>query len=204
MIRERIEGDCLEVMPGLPRRSCDLLLTDPPYALPVQYAQARNAPRRWSDWSVLSGWWRIVMERALPLLTPEANVAVFCGAPGAAAMWPAMHERLRNLQMAVWDKGRIGPGRPLRRQAEFLVVGSVGGRPYARTGGVGTVLRCPAVPPARRSHPAQKPVELLRALARELCPPGGAVLDPFAGSFSTEEACRLEGLRCTSIEWGEA
>ena len=34
-------------------------------------------------------------------------------------------------------------------------------------------------------------------------PGGGRVLDPFAGSFSTEAACDSLGLECTSIEWGE-
>ena len=58
--------------------------------------------------------------------------------------------------------------------------------------------------PSQRAHYAQKPRDLLIALARQLCPEGGRVLDPFAGSFSTEAACDSLGLSCTSIEWGEA
>jgi hypothetical protein len=45
------------------------------------------------------------------------------------------------------------------------------------------------------SHPTQKPLDLVRWLVRLITPPGGIVLDPFAGSFTTAEACMLEGFR---------
>lgn len=47
----------------------------------------------------------------------------------------------------------------------------------------------------RNSHPTVKPVELMRWLVRLACPPGGVVLDPFAGSGSTGIAALAEG-RC--------
>jgi site-specific DNA-methyltransferase (adenine-specific) len=49
-------------------------------------------------------------------------------------------------------------------------------------------------------HPTVKPVELVRWLVRLVTPPGGVVLDPFAGSGTTAEACILEGFRCVTIE----
>ena len=36
--------------------------------------------------------------------------------------------------------------------------------------------------PAANSHPTVKPIALMRYLTRLICPPGGVVLDPFAGS----------------------
>jgi hypothetical protein len=50
------------------------------------------------------------------------------------------------------------------------------------------------------AHPTVKPVTLMRYLVRLVTPPGGLVLDPFAGSGTTAEACHLEGFRCTLIE----
>ena len=50
------------------------------------------------------------------------------------------------------------------------------------------------------SHPTVKPLELIRWLVRLVTPPGGAVLDPFAGSGTTAEACLLEGFDCIAIE----
>jgi DNA modification methylase len=45
-----------------------------------------------------------------------------------------------------------------------------------------------------------KPLELVRWLVRLVTPAGGIVLDPFAGSGTTAEACILEGFRCVTIE----
>jgi site-specific DNA-methyltransferase (adenine-specific) len=52
-------------------------------------------------------------------------------------------------------------------------------------------------------HPTVKPLELMRWLTRLICPPGGTVLDPFAGSGSTGAACALEGRRFIGIERDE-
>ena len=50
------------------------------------------------------------------------------------------------------------------------------------------------------AHPTVKPLALMRWLARLVTPPGGTVLEPFAGSGTTVEACVLEGFHCIGIE----
>lgn len=50
------------------------------------------------------------------------------------------------------------------------------------------------------SHPTVKPLALMRWLVRLVVPPGGVVLDPFAGSGTTAEACLLEGFGCIAVE----
>lgn len=50
------------------------------------------------------------------------------------------------------------------------------------------------------AHPTVKPVDLMRWLVRLVTPPGGLVLDPFAGSGTTGEACQAEGVRALLIE----
>jgi DNA modification methylase len=54
--------------------------------------------------------------------------------------------------------------------------------------------------PVANIHPTVKPIELMRWLVRLLTPPGGLVLDPFAGSGSTGAAALLEGARFLGIE----
>jgi site-specific DNA-methyltransferase (adenine-specific) len=49
-------------------------------------------------------------------------------------------------------------------------------------------------------HPTVKPTDLMRYLCRLVTPPGGVVLDPFAGSGSTGKAAVLEGFRFLGIE----
>lgn len=53
---------------------------------------------------------------------------------------------------------------------------------------------------ANNTHPTVKPTDLMRWLVRLVTPPGGVVLDPFAGSGSTLIAARAEGFRAIGIE----
>jgi len=81
---------------------------------------------------------------------------------------------------------------------------------YGDTGGASRffpVFKYQAKAPSRErpkvdgvAHPTVKPLELMRWLVRLVTPPDGIVLDPFAGSGTTAEACALEGMRCLAIE----
>ena len=50
------------------------------------------------------------------------------------------------------------------------------------------------------AHPTVKPITLMRWLCRLVTPPGGVVLEPFAGSGTTIEAALMEGFRVVAIE----
>lgn len=54
--------------------------------------------------------------------------------------------------------------------------------------------------PDGTAHPTVKPLALMRWLVRLITPPGGHVLEPFAGSGTTLEAARAEGFAVTGIE----
>ena len=49
-------------------------------------------------------------------------------------------------------------------------------------------------------HPAVFPVKIVRDLIRMLCPPGGVVLDPYAGSGATLVAAKREGRRFIGMD----
>ncbi len=53
---------------------------------------------------------------------------------------------------------------------------------------------------AGSKHPTVKPVALMRWLCRLVTPPGGVVLDPFAGSGTTGHAALEEGFDCILME----
>lgn len=53
---------------------------------------------------------------------------------------------------------------------------------------------------AASKHPTVKPVDLMQWMVRLVTPPGGVVLDPFAGSGTTGEAAFLEGFKAILIE----
>ncbi|SKL37938.1 DNA-methyltransferase [Mycobacteroides abscessus] len=49
-------------------------------------------------------------------------------------------------------------------------------------------------------HPTVKPLDLMRWLVRLVTPVGAVVLEPFAGSGTTAEACVLEDRQCIAVE----
>ena len=49
-------------------------------------------------------------------------------------------------------------------------------------------------------HPTVKPVDLMQWLCRLVCPKGGTILDPFAGTGTTGEAAWREGMKAILIE----
>jgi site-specific DNA-methyltransferase (adenine-specific) len=65
-----------------------------------------------------------------------------------------------------------------------------------------SVVRCPSVRGA--IHKTEKPVEVLDPLIRYSVPPGGTVIDPFAGSCSVLLTARSLGRRAIGIEANEA
>ena len=77
---------------------------------------------------------------------------------------------------------------------------------YSDTGGASRFFYVAKAPKSERpvvdgtAHPTVKPLALMRWLVRMVTPPGGTVLDPFAGSGTTLEAAMLEGFNVTGIE----
>ena len=78
--------------------------------------------------------------------------------------------------------------------------------PYGDTGGASRFFYVAKAPSEERptgngtAHPTVKPLDLMRWLVRLVTPPGGIVLEPFAGSGTTVEACIREDVRCIAIE----
>jgi DNA modification methylase len=73
--------------------------------------------------------------------------------------------------------------------------GGVGG-----TGGKRDVAEAVNATPAANHHPTVKPLTLMRYLVRLVTPPGGTVLEPFAGSGTTLMAATMEGFNSIGIE----
>lgn len=49
-------------------------------------------------------------------------------------------------------------------------------------------------------HPTQKPLGICRTLIQYSCPPGGLVVDPYAGSATTLVAARMCNRRAIGVE----
>ena len=77
---------------------------------------------------------------------------------------------------------------------------SAGTRTGRKDGSVGINAYAGATGSARNFHPTVKPTTLMRYLCRLITPPGGTILDPFAGSGSTGKAAKMEGFSFVGVE----
>ncbi len=123
--------------------------------------------------------------------------------------WPAnvIHDGSPEVMEAFARSGEAGGGgqnRSVRDRVNGMFGLKQGSASYA--GDSGTAARffyCAKADKGDRlasKHPTVKPVDLIAYLVRLITPPGGTVLDPFAGSGTTGMACIREGFDCILIE----
>lgn len=127
--------------------------------------------------------------------------------------WPAnlLHDGSDEVEAAFAAFGVTTSG-AMKREVEAYagenVTGFLRGRsgPGNQHGDSGTASRffysakADADDRAWSKHPTVKPIALMRWLVRLITPPGGTVLDCFAGSGTTGEAAMLEGFNAVLIE----
>lgn len=96
--------------------------------------------------------------------------------------------------------------RQVRRKARPSHWGSIGAASYRSDDGGPRLMRSVLYVRGMHGsaiHPTEKPTGILEPLIEYGCPPGGRVLDPFAGSCSTLVAARAIGRRAVGIEMRE-
>lgn len=138
------------------------------------------------------------------------------GTPDGAGRWPA-NVVLDESQAAALDEqtGMLKTGGNVRtRNADTSrdAYSTFNGQPDMKptrpgdSGGASRFFYVAKAPKSERpivdgvAHPTVKPLALMRWLIRLVTPPGGMVLDPFAGSGTTIEAAIMDGFDVTVIE----
>jgi DNA modification methylase len=210
-------GDALDLLRGLPDASVDAVVTDPPYCsggvgeASRQRAEGqglRSESLRKLGWFVgddmgtagLVWLLRAMAFEATRLLKPGGSLLVFCDWRMVSNLAPAIESAgLRSQNLLVWDKGAMGLGSGFRMQHE-LVLHYAHGVGSFHDKGTSNVLRARRVHATEREHQTQKPVDLLEQILEVVLPPGGIVLDPFAGSGTTGVAALLRGRRFVGAE----
>ena len=198
-------GDCLEVLRGMADSSVDAVVTDPPYMVgAISVGNARTKTGTWADMENSAYWFSAWMKECKRLLKQTGYMVVF-------GNWRSIPTLIRALSLCdmpatscmVWDKLWIGPAGPqqLRGRYEVLMFSAMPeGKIHDRSHPDVIAEKWLAGQMRTTKHPAEKPVELLKNVCRLVTPPGGTILDPFAGSGSTGKAAVLEGFRFIGIE----
>jgi site-specific DNA-methyltransferase (adenine-specific) len=219
-------GDFRDLLPGVPAEHGipDLTVADPPYG------ETSLAWDRWPDgWPVhipgrsmwCFGSMRMLLDRrdeftgwklSHDVVADEEVVVTWekhNGTGFTRDRFRRVHEFVTHWYRGPWsqvhhDVPRVPKEHDLdksvSRRAQTPHTGRTGRSVYVDDGLriARSVIKAPSV--RGGIHPTEKPVELLEQLIAYGCPPGGLVLDPFAGSGSTLVAARNLGRRAVGIE----
>lgn len=197
-INKVICGDCLEVMKGIPDKSIDLVLTDPPYGIDVGkkvYGKGKydkiwgNSLAKKKDYGIVSWDIKINKEWFSEIIRISKNQIVFGG--NYFCHWLPISGH-----WIFWDKltgeNDFGDGelawtsfyKPIKKFT-FMWNGMLQGNMANKE---------------KREHPTQKPLPLMQWLLNNYSIETDIILDPFLGSGTTAVACKNLGRRFIGIE----
>jgi DNA modification methylase len=218
-------GDCLNVLPALERESVDLVVTDPPYNIGIDYGKGSKADRR-QDYDLWCGKWIYWCYRAL---RPGGSMWIISGQEHGAEIDIAIQRTgmtMRNRitwheTFGVYCHNKFGrTSRPIYYAVKdakhftfnkaAVTVPSARQEKYgdrrAAPGGkiMGDVWQinrvCGTFKERVNGVPTQLPEELVRRIIGVSSNPGDAVLDPFAGSGTTLAVAKAMGRGAVGIE----
>ena len=179
-------GDAFQILPELPKKHFDALITDPPYGIDI------------ADWDKVDAvdftvrWVKL----CLPLLKNKHHIMIFCSSRYSADIEMALREVIKTpLQSRlIWHKRNLAKGRVV--ETAFIntydVILHYGNKNLCLsdewTEDRFDVMQV-AVPQSNfkdeKEHKTQKPLELLQRLISHTITEDDKVLDPFAGSGTT-------------------
>ena len=220
-----LRGDCLKVLPTLPRESVDLVVADPPYNIGVDYGNGKKADRRDDYW----GWCERWIGWCYRALKPTGSLWIISGQEHGAEIDIAIQRAgmtMRNRitwheTFGVYCHGKFGrTSRPIfyatkspkgfTFNREAVTVPSARQEKYgdrrAAPGGkiMGDVWQinrvCGTFKERVKGVPTQLPVELVQRIIGVSSNPGDIVLDPFAGSGTSLVVAKAMGREAIGIE----
>lgn len=204
--------DCIDFIEGLEPDSVDCILTDPPYSSGgfVRSDRSKSTRTKYQSTGVydekpefygdnrdqrsLTAWLFEWMRRTFTKVRDGGMMICFIDWRNISCVIDAGQMAGYVYQGIVpWVKNNARPMKGIfRNQCEYAVCFVKGAVPQVEKYANGYFM-CMPQPTSKRIHSTQKPVELLEFLL-QFVPEGGKVIDPFAGSGATGEACHNLGL----------
>ena len=218
-------GDCLEVMKSIPDGSVDLVATDCPYKIVSGGCRKipkdgeretsgilthRHKDNKRTDWvdAVRTGKMfannDIEFKDWLPdvyrILKDKSHCYIMVNSRNLAELQKQSEKvgfKFQNLLM--WDKGNVTPNRWYMQGFECILMLRKGGAKNINNLGSSNILKVPNII-GNKTHPTEKPIDLMRILIENSTQPNEIVLDLFMGSGSTMIACLNTNRKGIGIE----
>lgn len=204
-----ILGDCLAVLPTLPQKSVDVILTDPIYGVGAdsfgsQSATGHDYEDSYTTWK---GFFQKLPDQLTRVAKDRAHCYLFCDPRRFSELetymvlagWKVFPTAL------IWSKGNgmlplptLGP----RRTYEAILYAYRGDRPTLQVRN-DCIVHIPPVRGENLRHAAQKPVALYYELLSRSANPGDSVLDFSGGTGPILVAANMRKCTATYIEISE-
>lgn len=181
-----INGDCLSILPQLPARSVNFVLTDPPYITRYKSRDGRTVPNDDND-----AWLKPAFAEIFRVLQRHSFCVSFYGWPHADRFMGAYRAAgFRVVGHFVFPKRYTSSEKYLRYQHECAYL-LTKGYPNVPQTTIGDVIEWTYS--GNKLHPTQKPLPVLLPLVETFSARDGLVLDPFTGSGSSLLAAKMLG-----------
>ena len=201
-----IHGDARQVLRLIPSESIDLIVTDPPYPTisggsggegrPVGVL-AKNDGRMFAHNDLRFDEYLPDLFRVLRDPGHMYLMVNFLNLEAAMASIRAAGFDIHNL--LIWMKNNATPNRWYMKNAEYVIFARKGAAVSINACGSKTVHQFDNIL-GSKTHPTEKPVDLLRHYIDNSSQPGQVVLDPFCGTGSTLIAARRSDRKFIGIE----
>lgn len=220
-----LQGDCREVLGDFPDEHFDAIVTDPPYGETSLtwdrwqtgwLAAARRVLKRTGSMWVF-GSTRMFMENAAEFAGWKFSHDVVWEKHNGTGLFNDRFRRVHESALhfyrddAAWADVFKAPqftndatARTVRKKGRPAQwIGATGETVYRSEDGGPRLQRSVIFARSehgRADHPTQKPIAIVEPLLRYACPPGGLVLDCFAGSGTTGIVAKRNAMRAVLIE----
>jgi DNA modification methylase len=201
-----------------------MVITDPPYNVPIRGHVSGKGRNRYAEFAMASG--EMSEDEFISFLTRFFATALMKTAPGALLYvfmdWRHLFEMLtaaraldlRLMNLCVWNKSNGGMGSLYRSKHELILVLRLGDAPHRNNVELGkhgrtrtNVWDYPGVNAFRSGraaelamHPTVKPVAMIADAIRDVTKQNDVILDPFGGSGTVIIAAEKIGRRARAIE----
>ena len=200
-LNEIVNIDWKEAITQVSDKSIDLVVTDPPYGMKFQsnYRKVKHKSIQNDDNLDWLESWVIELKR---VCKDEAHLYIFCSWHNIDLFKQIVGAYFQVKNILIWEKNNTGMGDlegDYASKYEMILFCSHGSKKL-NGGRDANILKAKRT--GNENHPTEKPVNLIRYLIEKSSNKGDLVLDTFAGSFSTAQACKEIGrdFICFEIE----